>query len=222
MSLIELNTEETIKDPAKSRMINVLWISHHEMGIERTNALSTYISEKYHSDCFYVKRYSDIYERFNIKDFDVDFDLICVDGAPRFLEDICRNSEDIPVATYSKYNGENKWYTYIPPAKAATKGSVAKKARFLLVSCGLFLAAVFIFSLYTNRLDAENVLVHNLEHRFGQVVSLLDFEHLENDIYLARCNVGNREFNAYLYYDTSTVRIDEGSYLTLPEGYTYD
>ncbi len=219
---MDSNTNNTEIQAKTNRLINVLWISHHEMDSVKTAALSDYIFEKFHTDSFYVKRYSDIYERFDVKDFDVDVDLICVDGMPRFLEDVCRNTEGIPVAVFSKYNNENKWHTYFPPVNAKVKKGPIKNVKFLLVACSIFVATVFCASFYTDRIDAENVLIHNLEHRFGKAVSLLDFEHLEHDIYLARCNVGNKEFNAYLYYDTSTVRIDEGSYLTLPDGYTYD
>lgn len=211
------STNTSFHDKLYSEIINVLWISHHPLEGQMLDDLSDYIEKNYNTDCFGVRNYTDSYTKLLFDDANLDYSLICIDGNPWFLNDLFYRKHGVPILTYSKCEYDRGWHRYIPVVEE--KKTEKKSLVFFVCACVAVFSLVMIpLKLMANRVDVESVVVNNLEHKMKESVELLDIEHLENDIYLARCYAGGKEFNAYLYYDTSTVRVDEGSYIDVPEG----
>lgn len=196
------------------RIINILWISHHDMTSGMIDALSDYILQNFNSNNFCVRKYDGAFETLS-EDITHDVDLFCIEGKPRFISSLIKNKQEIPVAQCEKGYTPDSWtWVTLDPAREKKMGTVT----YVIVACAAFLSLTAVASFFVNRSDAKSVLLHNLEQKYDSAVELIDFDHIENDIYLARCYSGNKEFNAYLYYDSSTVRVDEDSFIDVPEG----
>ena len=209
-----------------SPIIKIIWISRNDMTPFHLEKLAEYCERTFNNSAFSVNKYTEYIDENNLSTVSFDaYDIICIDGTPRYLENIKRYVGDKPVLcsirNAEKTSSPSAWINFSLLTdnlqnRETTFGNIMKSWRFLLASTSIMFLLMIPLGLYSRYSERVSIIEKNLEHKLNEEVSVEDLTHLENDIYLARCFTSHNQFNAYLYYDTSTVRIDEGSILDTP------
>ncbi len=205
-------------DEQFSPIFKFLWISRRDMSQEQTSSLIRFCGNKFNIESFSVTKYDKTIEGEDVSDISFeDYDAICVDGFPRYVLAL-KYKSGLPVFCAKKAGDSYKWtdYTVLADDQAGEIliiNNIKENKKFIIAACIVFFLILIPFKIYAQRIEYTSIIEGNLEHELNKAVEVGDITHIKNDIYLARCYTDDMQFNAYLYYDTSTVRIDEGSIL---------
>ena len=205
------------------RIFKFLWISRKEMTPEQTQSLVDFCQEKFELGAFLITTYKDTVTEDLIDEIPYnEYDVICIDGFPRFMVKLQEAAYSKPVLCVSGKASEYPvWHELkkMSPAEVSESmifSNLKKNKWVIAISCALVMLSTIPLSIYSRNIEYKSIIKGNLEHKLNTDVEVDDITHLDNDIYLARCYTDKSQFNAYLYYDTSTVRIDEESILDTP------